>query len=328
MMRTLSRLAMLRWLLPLLCAIQVQAQPIGGYPNREVHIIVPTEPGGGIDATARLLAQQLSLRFGQSFVVINRSGASGNVGTASVARSAPDGYTLLVTGVGHLASPLMHADPGYDPVRDFEPVAKLANAPNVLVTSSALKDLSLSQLLKATNGPHQLSFASAGFGHTSHLSAEIFMARTGAKWLNVPYRGTAPALRALLAGEVQVMFVPASSLSMAVSGGKAQARAVAHATRLPQLPDLPTLAELGVRGAEFTQWYALFAPAGTPAAVLDALAAASTAAVQSGPLAKYINEQAMEPVATSRTEFARNVVAERDRLSTLVLKEKVSGFTQ
>jgi len=313
--------------LPLLLGLPAQAEGVNaGYPVREVRLVVPAEPGAGMDAVARLLAQQLSLRLSQPFLVINRSGADGNVGTASVARANPDGYTLLVNGVGQIASPLLHAEPGYDAVQDFEPIAKIASAPSVLLVHASLKELSVDQLRHEMGKDGRgLAFGSAGIGTTSYLAAQLFMARTGARWLHVPYRGTAPALRALMSGEVQVMFVPASSMAAAVSTGRVQALAVAHPSRLSQYPELATLAELGIKGAEFGQWYGLFAPAGTPAAVLDALWAGTVAAIQTGPLARYMAEQGMQGVPLQRQEFARSIQAERMQLSTLLKKEGITG---
>ncbi len=309
---------------------QAQAQtPPTGYPAREVRVVVPAEPGGGIDAVARLLAQQLAQRFNQTFLVLNRSGADGNIGTASVAHANPDGLTLLVTGMSHLSGPLLHAEAGYDALRDFEPVARMAAAPSVLLVHTSLKDLSLAQLQREPGKDGRgLAFGSAGIGHTSHLAAEVFMSRTGARWLQVPYRGTAPALRALMSGEVQVMFVPAGSVAAAVATGRVQALAVAHPTRLPQSPDLPTLTELGVKGAEFAQWYGLFAPAGTPPAVLDALSAGTVAAVQTGPLARYMTEQGLQNATLGRQEFSRNLQTERNRLASLLVRERIQGAVQ
>lgn len=299
------------------------------YPSKEIQLIVPFEPGGGMDGLARQLARQLSLRLEQQVLVINHSGADGNIGTIIAARGKPDGHTLLFTGVSHITSPMLHTAAGYDPIRDFDPIAKIAVAPNVLLVNAALKDKTLTQLLQARdNDGHQLAFGSGGVGSTSHLAAEIFKSRTGAKWLHVPYRGSGPALRALMAGEVQVMFVPASSVASALVTNRTHALAVAHPTRLPQYPELPTLAEIGVKDAEFTQWYGLFAPAGTPATVLDALAAATQAAVQTNPLAMYLTKQGMQPAPLQRQAFARHLAEESKRLSSLLKREDMVGPTR
>jgi len=301
-------------------------QARGAFPSREVQIVVPAEPGGGIDLVARLLAKGIAPTLAQSVIVMNRSGASGNVGTTSVARSEPDGYTLLLTGVGHLVSPLLHGSPGYEPLKDFEPVAKIANAPNVLVVHESLKGMRLAQLLEDPRSRTAgLAYASAGYGHSSHLAAEVFMARTGARWLHVPYRGTGPASRALIAGEVQLMFVPAGSVQALLATGRAFAVAVAHPQRLESLPSTPTFAEMGVQGAEFSQWYGLFAPAGTPAAVTKVLQDATLGFLASNDVKRQLQALGLEPAPMARAAFAEFLGAQAKRLGTLVKKERVEG---
>ena len=301
------------------------AQPARSvYPIRPVQIVVPNEPGGGLDLVARFLAQGLAPRLAQSVIVLNRSGASGNVGTASVARAEPDGYTLLLTGVGHLVSPLLHGQAGYEPLKDFEPVAMVATAPNVLLVHESLDGLSLAQLLAdPRSSAAGLAFASAGYGHSSHLAAEVFMARTGARWLHVPYRGTSPASRALLAGDVQLMFVPAGSVQPLLASGKLRALAVAHTRRLDSLPATPTLAELGIREAEFSQWYALFAPAATPAAVLKFWQDTAAAFFASGDVPRQLQAMGLEPATLDRVEFAVFLAAQARRLALLVKNLRV-----
>jgi tripartite-type tricarboxylate transporter receptor subunit TctC len=305
------------------------AAPEGGaFPSRDVQLVVPNEPGGGLDLVARLLAKGIAPALAHPVVVINRSGASGNVGTLSVARSEPDGHTLLLTGVGHLVSPLLHGGPGYEPLQDFQPVAKIASAPNVLVVHESLKGLSLAQLLADPRSRSAgLSFASSGYGHSSHLAAEVFMARTGARWLHVPYRGTGPASRAVIAGEVQIMFVPAGSVQNLLATGRAVAVAVAHAQRLASLPSIPTLVELGVQEAEFSQWYGLFAPAGTPAAATRTLQDATLAYVAADEVQRHLRAQGLEPDLMDHTRFAAFLAAQSRHLGTMVKKVKVEGAT-
>ena len=291
---------------------------------RETRLIVPVEPGGGIDTVARLVAQHWSTSLQKTVNVFNRPGASGNLGTASVARAQPDGQTLLVTGVSHLSSPLLHSAPGFDPIADFVGVARLATAPNVLVVSDALKDFSLKQILQDLRSTNEgFTFSSAGYGHTSHIAAEVFMARTGVRWLHVPYKGTAPALRALMAGEVQIMFVPAASVGAAVRSGRVHALAVAHPVRISLLPDTPTLRELGVLNAEFSQWYGILAPRGTPSEQLRTLSAWSDQTVQSPLFAAWVKAQGMEPGFLNQEQFGDFLVSEQRRLDALLKKERV-----
>jgi tripartite-type tricarboxylate transporter receptor subunit TctC len=305
-------------------AISGHAQPTGA--ARELLLVVPNEPGGGLDLVARLLAKELTPALGAPVVVLNRSGASGNVGTVSVARAEPDGHTLLLTGVGHLVSPLLHANPGYDPLKDFAPVAKVAEAPNVLVVHTALKGLSLTQLLQDPRSRNTgLAFASAGYGHSSHLAAEVLMSRTGARWLHVPYRGTGPASRALIGGEVQLMLVPVGSVKTMLATGQVHALAVAHPQRLEALPSTPTLAELGITGAEFSQWYGVFAPAGTPPAALRRLQAATLEGASAGELRRQLQALGLETAPLAAAEFGAFLAAQAQRLSTLVRREGVEG---
>lgn len=294
------------------------------YPGKEITLVVPNEPGGGLDLMARLLARGLTPLLGRTVNAVNRSGASGNVGTASVAAADADGHTLLLTGVGHVVSPLLHERPGYDPIKDFAPVAKLARAPNVLVVHESLKGMTLAQLLadpRSRNGG--LAYASAGYGHSSHLAAEAFIARTGTRWLHVPYRGTAPASRALLAGEAQLMFVPAGSVQTLLGSGHAQALAVAHPRRLAAFPGTPTLAELGVLDAEFSQWYGLLAPAATPAPVIDTLQWAVARAMTDPEALRQLQTLGIEPDRLSASEFAAFLADQQARLGALVRRERV-----
>ena len=301
-------------------------QPRSAFPSRDVQIVVPSEPGGGYDLVARMLAKGLSAELAQSVIVLNRSGASGNVGTASVARAEPDGYTLLLTGVGHLVSPLLHARPGYEPLKDFVPVAKIATAPNVLIVHQSLKDMSLAQLLQDPRSRSGgFAFATAGYGHSSHLATEVMMSRTGARWLHVPYRGTGPASKALVSGDVQMMFVPAGTAQTVLATGMTYALAVAHPRRLESLPNVPTLAELGVKNAEFSQWYGVFAPAGTPEAVTATLHNAAANFIKDPTTARQLRAMGLEPDPMGKAEFSGFLAAEAQRLETLVKKVHAEG---
>lgn len=322
--RTFRRIGLL-WLLGLSAIAQAQAGA-PAFPTREVQIVVPNEPGGGLDLVARLLAKGIAPALGQSVVVVNRSGASGNVGTGSVARAEADGYTLLLTGVGHLVSPLLHDKPGYDPLKDFAPVARLAIAPNVLIVNESLKHLSLQQLLQDPRSQSGgLAFATAGYGHSSHLAAEIFMARTGVKWLHVPYRGSSPASRGLMGGEVQLMFAPAGSVPALLGNGRVHALAIANSRRIEALPTVPTLSELGVQDADFFQWYGLFAPAGTPRAALDTLQKATAGLLADADVQRQLVSLGLQPGALDAAAFSGFLAAQASRLATVVRKEKIQG---
>lgn len=310
---TVSRRRLVGACLMLPCAARAQwsAAP-AALPDGPIQIIVPVEPGGGIDAMARLLAQVWAAEHRLSVNVINRPGASGNIATVSVARARPDGQTLLVTGVSHLTSPLLHDQAGYDPIADFMPVARLGTAPNVLLVSDALKGLTLPELIQDPRSRNEgLAFGSAGFGHSSHLAAQVFMARTGVRWLHVPFKGNAPALRALMAGEVQILFLSVPSVPAALASGRAHALAAAHPERLAALPQIPTLAEQGVRQAEFQQWYGLFAPRGTPAAMVQGLAQLVAQGLRTPEARQQLKAHATEAAWLGPDDFTRQLQAQQ-----------------
>jgi tripartite-type tricarboxylate transporter receptor subunit TctC len=305
---------------PGLFAFPAQAQQ-PAWPTREIQIVVPFEPGGNMAVLAHLLADAMNTMLPQRTIVLYRSGADGNIGTAWVARAEPDGRTLLLTGSGFLVSPLLHADAGYDPMRDFEPIARFAIAPSVLLVHESLRGITLPQLLRRPS--NSIAFASAGHGQSSHVAAEVFMARTGVKWLHVPYRGTGPAVRGLLGGEVQLMFVPAGAVAGAVGTGKVFPLAVAHASRLASLPDVPTLSELGVTGADYSQWYGVFAPAGTPPSICNQLSDIVVKVFEEARMRKRLDAAGVEPATLGRRDFASFLAADLERVKAVVKSGRI-----
>jgi len=298
--------------------------PNAGLPAGDYQIIVPVSPGGGIDAIARLVAKHWSTSAKVPVTVINRAGASGNIGTASVARAQPDGRTLLVTAASHLTSPMLHENAGYDAIRDFSGIARFATAPNVLLVSDVLKGMTLQQLLQDPRSKSKgISFGSAGYGHSSHLAPELFMARTGVDWLHVPYKGNGPALRALVAGEIHILFLSVPSVPAALSTGKVHALAVANHERLAVLPDVPTLRELGVHDADFVQWYGLLAPRGTAAEAVNALSSMAMATLRDPEVRDYLIAHGTQPSPLDHAQFQAFLLAEQRRLETLLKKTRV-----
>lgn len=278
-------------------------------------LIVPTEPGGGIDSVARLLAAVAAPDAAQQYVVLNRAGASGNLATAQAARAQPDGDTLLVTGAGHLTAPRLLANPGYDPVADFSAICRVALAPNVLLVADGLQHtpLVLSRPDQMALTVRPLAFGSAGYGHSSHLAAELLRHQTRAPWTHVPYKGTAAALRALMTGEVQVVLAPLSSAIAALQTGKAHALAVAHGTRLRALADVPTLREIGVLHAEYSQWYGVLMPKGASGDTLDSIEQGMLRIARSALFMAGLERLAIEPALLGRHEFERFLQAEDAR---------------
>src|SRR5207247_6089893 len=256
------------------CSALAQRSPGGepAYPKGPVRVILPFPAGGGVDAAGRILAQKLAEGFGKPFVIENRGGANGNIGTEAAAKSVNDGTTLLFTGAGFVTNPSLYRSVPYDPVKDFEPISLMALGPNVLVVHPSLPVKSVKDLIAlARSQPGRIGFAGPGAGSTPHLAGELFNVMAGVQLIHVPYRGSGPAMIGLLAGEAPVMFLPAINAGGHVAAGRLRAIAVTSREPLQAMPDLPTVSEAGLPGYESSQWYGLLAPAGTQREVLDLL---------------------------------------------------------
>ena len=260
--------------LSLALALTATAAPADTYPSRVVKMIVPFPAGGTTDIFARHIGDRLAKAFGHNFVIDNRGGAGGNIGSDAVAKADPDGYTLLVGTVGtHAINSSLYARMTFDPVRDFAPVAFLAGVPNILVVNPKNVKATTVQdfIAEAKASPKKLSFASSGNGTSIHLSGEMFKQMTGVELVHVPYRGSAPAVNDLIAGQVDLMFDNLPSSIEQVRGGNLRAIAVTSAKRSAALPDVPTIAELGLPGFDASSWFAIFAPAKTPPEIVQKL---------------------------------------------------------
>jgi tripartite-type tricarboxylate transporter receptor subunit TctC len=288
----------------LVWAFAAQAQ---NYPSRPVRMLVGFTPGGGTDIMARLLAPKLSEYLGQQFVVENRPGAATNIATEMVARAAPDGYTLLFTTASMAINASLYKNLPFDVQRDLAAVSALSESPNVLVVhQSAAKGLG-ELLATARNRPGALNYSSAGSGTTQHLAAELFKLRTGTFIVHIPYRGTAPSLTALIAGEVQLSFANIPAILGHVKSGRLRPLAIAGEKRSELMPDVPTMKEAGVAGVEVPVWYGLLAPAATPREIVNALAEASIRAAHSPDLKQKLVEQGAEPLGSRPEDFARQI---------------------
>jgi len=243
------------------------------YPTKPVRIVVPFPAGGATDILARAVAQKLTETWGQAFVVDNRPGAGGNIGSELVAKAAPDGYTLEMGTVGtHAINASLYAKMPYDHVKDFAPIILVAGVPNVLVVNPAVPVNSVQELIAyAKANPGKLNFASSGNGTSIHLSGELFKVMAGVQMTHIPYKGSAPALADLLGGQVQLMFDNLPPSLPQIKGGKLRALGVTSAARAPALPDTPTIAESGLPGFDASSWFGLLAPAGTPPAIIAKL---------------------------------------------------------
>jgi tripartite-type tricarboxylate transporter receptor subunit TctC len=242
------------------------------YPSRPVRIVLGFAPGGAADASARVIGQWLSERFGQQFVVENRTGASGNIATDAVVRAPADGYTLLLVVPAHAINVHLYDKPGHVFLRDIDLVAGIIRVPNVFEVNPEVPATTTRAFIAyAKANPGKLSFGSAGIGTTSHMAGELFKMMTGVDLLHVPFRGNGPSMTAVLGGQVQAAFADMISSVEAVRAGKLRGLAVTTATRSLALPDLPTIAEAGVPGYEASSWFGLGAPKGTPPEIVERL---------------------------------------------------------
>jgi len=284
-------------------ALPLQAQTAADKP---VRIVVPFAAGGPTDVVARVLAPRLAAGLKRTVIVENRVGATGAIGAAHVAKSAPDGDTLLLgTSSIMAANPNLTANLPFDPVGDFTPISLVATVENILVVHPSVPAKSVKELVAyAKANPGKLSYASSGVGSTYHLGAEMFRSMTGIEWTHVPYKGAAPAIQDVLAGHVPVMFDNASSAIQNMKAGRVRALGVASLRRYPALPELPTIAEEGLPGYETTIWIALFVPSKTPAAQVQLLNREVQAAVNSAEYKERLQGLDMQPRVSSPQELA------------------------
>jgi tripartite-type tricarboxylate transporter receptor subunit TctC len=261
-----------KWCLGSLLALGAFCAAAQGYPNRPVKILVPFGPGGFTDVVARILGQKLGAAMGQSFVIENRPGAGSTIGTDQVAKSAPDGYTLVMVSSTHVISPWIYKSIPYDPIKSFTPVGKLVDSAYVLVINPKVPASNVQEFIALAKAkPDMLHYASSGNGSTQHLMGGLFVSMTGTQMQHVPYRGSNLATTDLIAGVVESSFAGVTNVLVHLPGGKLKALAVTTAKRIPQLPEVPTMQEAGVPGYDASNWLALLAPAGTSKEIVQQL---------------------------------------------------------
>lgn len=284
----------------------------GDYPNRPIRIIVTFPPGGPTDIIARVVGQKLAEAWGQPVVIDNRSGAGGNIGTDLAAKSAPDGYTLLLSNFGPMAiSPFVYAKLPYDPVKDLTPITLAATAWFFVVSNPSSPLTSIKELIaQAKANPDKITFASAGNASPSHLAGALFQSSAGVKLTHVPYKGGAPSVGAVIAGEVQMAIESPPPIVPQVKAGKLRGLGAARATRSPLLPDVPTVAEAGLPGFEVGSWYGFHAPAGTPRAIIDKLHAEMVKAMKTPELREKFSNVGAETIANTPAEYGAFVQSE------------------
>lgn len=276
------------------------------YPTKPIRIVAPFPPGGTADFLARVLAEKLTQTWGQQVVVDNRSGAGGVIGTDIVAKAARDGYTLLMSAVGHAANPTLYKKLPYDTLRDFAPIALIADVPLVVVLNPNLNVNSVKDLLALARAkPGALNFAAGGVGASSHWAGELFRSAGKIEWNTVQYKGGGPALLAVLSGEAQLMFSPMPSSIGMVKAGRLKAIAITSPKRVSQMPDVPTIAEAGLPEYEFQGWYGLLAPAGVPQPILAKLNRDFNAALEDPATRSAMTARGAEPMGGSLKEFSQ-----------------------
>jgi len=290
------------------------------YPSKPIRIIVPFTPGGTTDILARSLGQKLSEAWKQPVIVENRPGAGGSIGAELVAKAPPDGYTLLMGHIGTLAvNPTFYPKLPYDAVKSFAPVALIASVPNVLVVHPSVPANNVMELVAlAKSKPGQLTYSTGGNGSAAHLAMEYFKLQTGTDLVHVPYKGAAPAVTDVVAGQVSMTMTGAPALMPHVQAGKLRALGVSSTKRLAAFPQVPTIAEAGVKGFDATQWYGVVAPAGTPADIVKKLNGEIRTIMQSPEMQERLRSEGAIATVSTPEEFGKMIAAEIARWGTVI----------
>lgn len=296
------------------------------YPSRLVTLVVPFPPGGGTDTGARIIAEQLSKRWGQTVVIDNKGGAAGQIGADLVAKAKPDGYTLLLGNIGTQAiNPSLYPKMSYNPDTAFAPISLLAELPLAMMVNPAVPANTAAEFIAlAKSRPGRLSYSSAGAGGAPHLAAEMFKEQTGSFILHVPYRGGGPAIADLLAGHVQLSFMTVLEASGHIKAGKLRALAVTGGKRVPALPDVPTLSEGVLPGFNAISWLGLLAPAGTPQVIVEKIAADVRSILSEESVKARFVSLGGVPRATTPQEFAQLIATDKRRYAQIIRDRKIS----
>jgi tripartite-type tricarboxylate transporter receptor subunit TctC len=289
------------------------------YPVKPVRVVIPWPPGGGNDIAGRIVMQKLSETIGQQFVVDNRAGAGGTIGSEFVAKAPPDGYTIMVHSTTHVGNPHLYKKLGYDTLRDFAPVALLTAQPTALTVHPSLPVKSVKEFIALAKArPGEIIYSTAGNGSAPHLSMALFESMTGTKMVHVPYKGGGPQVIALLAGESQASLAVVASVIAHIKAGKLRPLGVSSLQRSAALPDIPPIAESGVPGYEMSPWIAAFAPAGTPKPVIDRLNAEINKVLRMPDVARSLSAQGLDPWPASVEEFGARMKTDHDKYGKLI----------
>ena len=315
------RLGLMLFLAACLPSHDAQAQ---SYPTKQIRFVVPFAPGGGNDILGRVVALKLNEAFGVPVVVDNRGGAGGTIGTEIVAKSPPDGYTLLINNVSLAVNVTLYPKLPYDTLKDLEPVSLAGRQPNILVVHPSLPAKSVKELLALARAkPGELSYSSGGIGSSSHLSGELFKLMTDTKIVHIPYKGMGPALVDLVSGQVQLAMATMASALPHVKSGRIRPLAVSTATRVEVVPDVPTMQEAGVKDFDYSTWYGIVVPGGTPQPVVTRLNETLVKVLASDDVKKRFGGQGVVPASTSPQEFKAYLRAEVEKWAKVV---KASGM--
>jgi tripartite-type tricarboxylate transporter receptor subunit TctC len=312
------------WLLvaALVVAGQAQAQV---YPTRPIRILVPFAPGGSIDVLARLLAPKMAEELGQPVIVENRPGAGGRIAPEAVAKSAPDGYTILISSNFLAVMPALYKKSSFDPTRELAPLSQLITTELVLVATPKLEVNSLKEFIALAKAkPGQLNHASTGVASQLHLTMEVIKSRANIDVEQIPYKGDGPALSALLSGEVSVAILPISTVSLQVKNGRLRALAVTGTTRSSAMPEVPTIIESGLPGVDMSGWMSFFAPAGTPSAILSRVQQAAAKALAAPEVRERLPALGQIPVGSTPEQFDAKYKADVDAFQRIVTNAKIA----
>jgi tripartite-type tricarboxylate transporter receptor subunit TctC len=301
-----------------LCIANALAQA-PNYPTRAIRMIVPFAPGGGSDIVARLIGVELNKGLGQPVVIDNRAGAGSTLGTDLTAKAPPDGYTIVLNNIGLAFNATLYSKLPYDTLKDLAPISLVATQPNLFVVHPSLPVKSVAEFLKLARArPGQITYASGGVGSGSHLASELLILLTKVSLIHVPYKGTGPAVTDLLGGQVQMMVSTMASALPHAKAGKLRALGVTSAARSPAAPDVPTMIEAGVPGFEFTTWYAMLAPAGTPKPVIQKLNAELARISKLPEIADKFSTQGLDPLSSTPEAFGEYLKTEVDKWGKVV----------
>ena len=305
------------------CALGAQAQQ-PAYPTKVVRMIVGYPPGGSIDLVARMVGQEFTKVMGQQFIIDNRAGAGGTIAAQAVASAPPDGYTLLAGAAGQISSaPSNFKKLSYDPIKDFAPIALIANQPNILIVHPSVPVRNAKEFIaRVKANPGKFSYGSSGIGATQHMSAELFAMMTGANIVHVPYKGGAPAMIDLLSGQIDFIFSVVPTAVPYINNGRVRAIALTSAKRIESLPDVPTLNESGLKGFDFSGWIGLLGPANLPRALVMQLNAETNKAVN-GPLRKPLIDLGLGLADGTPEQFAEFIKVDTANVARVVKAAKI-----